>query len=163
MKKMSVKPEIWAIEKCFSFEELIVQLDEYNDVYTGRVVVSNESGDRYRIGHFGVLNYNGKAEYAVNYYPYSPVQERDLCKIRHIKPAKEFFDGRFRWLFVKVGEKMKKVHVNRNAMITEGCLKYQVGKVVGYDGEIDEVEIKLDESTFVKIKSDYIEQGMFEK
>ncbi|MGN4127642.1 hypothetical protein ACMGD3_21930 [Lysinibacillus sphaericus] len=58
---------------------------------------------------------------------------------------------------------MKKVNVNRNAMITEGCLKYQVGRVVSYDSSIGEVEIELDVITVVKINSDYIEQEMFEK
>lgn len=90
-----MKPNIWAIEKRLSFEELASKLDKYNDLYAGRLVILRKNGDHYRISHFSTLNENGKAEFAVNYHPYSPSQERDYHKIRHTRPAREFFDGRF--------------------------------------------------------------------
>jgi len=63
-------------------------------MYAGRFVVLNKNGDQSRISHFSILNHNGKAEYAVNYHPYSPARERDF-KIKHTRRAREFFDGRF--------------------------------------------------------------------
>ena len=92
---MTVKPKIWAIEKRLSFEELNAKLDEYNDMFAGRLVVLKKNGDHYRISHFSVLNHNGKAEYAVNYHPFNNGTKHDHVKIRHTRPAREFFDGRF--------------------------------------------------------------------
>ena len=58
---------------------------------------------------------------------------------------------------------MKKVFVPCKAIITDGYLKGHVGVVVGCNGESEEVEIELDEITFVTIKADYIDQSKFIK
>ncbi|MFS0817095.1 hypothetical protein ABC382_08945 [Lysinibacillus sp. 1P01SD] len=42
---MTVKTKIWVIEKRLSFEELNAKLDEYNDMFAGRLVVLKKNGD----------------------------------------------------------------------------------------------------------------------
>ena len=58
---------------------------------------------------------------------------------------------------------MKKVYVPCKAVITDGYLKDHEGVVVGCDSESEEVEIKLDEITFVTLKVDFIDQSKFIK
>ena len=52
----------------------------------------------------------------------------------------------------------KIVIVNANATIIYGALSGQSGLVVGYDSNINEVWISLDEDTTVLVKAEMIEQ-----
>ena len=83
----------YVINERLPLEELQANLEAYNEIYAGSLVVSKKDNEMYCISHFSVLNHSGKAEYAVNYYPYSSIH--DYSKINHTKPAQEFFDGRF--------------------------------------------------------------------
>ena len=89
------KPNIWLIEERLSFKEIDSTLDEYNEKYAGRLVILKKDGAYYRITHFSILSRNGKAEYAINYHPFNNETKHDYVKIRHTRPAIEFFDGRF--------------------------------------------------------------------
>lgn len=53
---------------------------------------------------------------------------------------------------------IKTVSVNNNAKIISGILSGQEGKVVGYESDIDEVWISLDEKTTVLVSSEMIMQ-----
>ena len=53
---------------------------------------------------------------------------------------------------------MKKIIVNRMAIISKGTLKGFNGNVVAFDADIDEVKIQLDLETIIVISSDNIEQ-----
>ncbi|WP_162836842.1 hypothetical protein [Aneurinibacillus migulanus] len=54
---------------------------------------------------------------------------------------------------------MKSVTINGMAGISEGKLKGTCGRVIGFDSEIDEVWIQVDESTKVITVSDNIKQN----
>ena len=54
--------------------------------------------------------------------------------------------------------KPKTVIVNANATIKEGVLKGQTGLVVGYESDINEVWISLDDNTTTLVKVEMIEQ-----
>jgi hypothetical protein len=85
----------WAIKDRLSHEKLQAKLNAFNDEYAGRLVKHLASQGCYRISHFSVLNENSTAEYAVNYHPFDESLKRDYEKIKHTRPAREFFDGRF--------------------------------------------------------------------
>lgn len=54
---------------------------------------------------------------------------------------------------------MKTVTINELAEITVGKLKGFSGRVTGFDSEVDEVWIQVDENTTVITSSDNIEQN----
>jgi hypothetical protein len=54
---------------------------------------------------------------------------------------------------------MKPLYIGRVGEITSGALKGFAGKVVAFDSEVDEALIKLDDNTFVNIKSEMILQN----
>ncbi|MFC0188446.1 hypothetical protein ACFFJY_09125 [Fictibacillus aquaticus] len=85
----------WAIKERLSHIKLQEKLNSLNGEFAGRLVKHVESEECYRISHFSVLNENSTAEYAVNYHPFDELLERDRVKIKHTRPAREFFDGRF--------------------------------------------------------------------
>ena len=88
-------PNEWIIEERLSHDKLQAKLNVFNDEYAGRLAKHIKSQGCYRISHFSVLNKDGKAEYAVNYHPFDESLRRDYEKIKHTRPANEFFDGRF--------------------------------------------------------------------
>lgn len=85
----------WSIKKRLPSEEIEKNLARLNNNYSGKLVQLKFNGDNYRISHFSILSHNQTAEYAVNYHPYSPTQQRDFYNEKHTRPAREFFDGRF--------------------------------------------------------------------
>lgn len=53
---------------------------------------------------------------------------------------------------------MKPLWINREGTINKGKLKGYTGKVVAFDSEVDKATIQLDESTFVNVSSEMIDQ-----
>ena len=85
----------WGITERLSHTDLQAKLNYFNDKYAGQLTKHVKSQGCYRIDNFSVLNMNGAAEYAVNYHPYDESTNKDYEKIKHTRPAREFFDGRF--------------------------------------------------------------------
>lgn len=87
--------DIWLLKDKLPHIELAGALDRFNEEYAGRLVKHVKSQGIYRIERFSVLNKDGISEFAVNYHPYDENTQRDFNKVLHVRPASEFFDGRF--------------------------------------------------------------------
>lgn len=85
----------WVLTEKLSHILLGAKLGAFNDAYSGRLVTHIESQGAYRIERFSVLNKDGISEFAVNYHPYDENTQRDYNEVLHVRPASEFFDGRF--------------------------------------------------------------------
>lgn len=85
----------WLIHTRLPNKTLQAKLNEFDEEYARRLIRHVKLGGCYRISHFSVLNEKGTGQYAVNYHPFDETTKRDFPRIRHTRPAHEFFDGRF--------------------------------------------------------------------
>ncbi len=89
------EPSKWEITERLTNKELQKKLTELNDEFSGHLVRHIKTQGAYRIDFFSVLNADNKSEISVNYHPYDESTQTDYRKVNHVRPAREFFDGRF--------------------------------------------------------------------
>ena len=92
---MSTIENQYQIDGRLSYEQIENELRERDKAYAGRIVVLVKNGEAYRIERWSILNHNGIAEYAVHYHPVDLITNRDFTNVKHTRPARELFDGRF--------------------------------------------------------------------